>query len=52
MTLSRSDLVRLTATALVAPRAPSAGAADESCRKPDLGDVPEGAHEGDVISDS
>ena len=52
MSLTRSDVIRLAAVALVAPRALRAGAADEPRRKPDLGDAAEGAYEGDVISDS
>ena len=52
MILSRSDVVRFTVVALVAPWALRAGAADESRRKPDLGDAAEGTYEGDVISDS
>src|SRR3954471_1456343 len=52
MTLSRSDVVRLAATTLLAPWALFAGAADDSRRKPDLGDAAEGTYEGDVISDS
>ena len=52
MTLRRSGVVRFAATALVAPWALCAAAADEPRRKPDLGDAAEGTYEGDVISDS
>lgn len=52
MSLSRSDVVRFAAAALVMPWALRAGAADEPRRKPDLGDAAEGTYEGDVISDS
>ena len=52
MTLRRSDVVRLSVAALLAPWAFHAVAADAPARKPDLGDTAEGTYFGDVISDS